>query len=170
MDDRELLISSEGIKKLEQELEHLKTVKRREVAQRIKEARHFGDLNENSEYDEAKNEQAFIEGRIATLEKVLRNARVVDHNEVEPDRVHIGSTVNLKDMATGEEFSYTIVGSNEAEPALSKISYMSPVGRSVFGQRAGGVVTVKLPGGKAEYQILTVSQPGNRGDGTQAEG
>lgn len=159
-DGEEVLISSDGIKKLEQELEYLKTVKRREVAQRIKEARNFGDLNENAEYDEAKNEQAFIEGRIAKLEKTLRNARIVDESDVEPGVVNIGSTVILRNLETGEEFEYTIVGSNEADPSSSKISYKSPVGQSVFRQSVGGVVTVKLPYGRVSYEILAIKEPG----------
>ena len=158
MPDHEVLLSAEGLKKLEEELEHLKTVKRREVAQRIKTAREFGDLSENSEYEEAKNEQAFIEGRINTLEKMLRQAKVVDQESVDPDVVHIGSTVTLKDLSTGEEFTYKIVGSNEADPSDNLISYQSPVGQAVFKRRAKDVVEVRLPGGVTKYEILAVSR------------
>lgn len=155
---KEVLLSTEGLKKLEQELEHLKSVKRREIAERIKLAREFGDLSENSEYEEAKNEQAFIEGRIATLEKTLRNARIADGTDSDPDTVTIGSRVRLRDAETNEEFEYTIVGSHEADPADSRISYQSPVGKAVFGQKAGTTVEVRLPGGLARYEIIGVSR------------
>ena len=117
MADKEVLLTPDGLSKLEKELDHLKTVKRREVAARIKQALEFGDISENSEYDDAKNEQAFIEGRIATLEKMLRNARVIDEEEVDTDIVTVGSKVRLKDLEYGDEFEYTLVGSAEADPA-----------------------------------------------------
>ncbi|MBX5476346.1 MAG: transcription elongation factor GreA [Clostridia bacterium] len=156
--EQELLLTAEGLKKLEEELEHLKSVRRREVAERIKVARDFGDLSENSEYEEAKNEQAFVEGRIMTLEKLLRNARIVAEDEVNPSEVNLGSRVRLRDVETGEEMEYTIVGSNEADPAQLRISYQSPVGQAVFGHRAGDVVEVRLPGGVARYEILKVER------------
>jgi transcription elongation factor GreA len=156
--EREVLLTAEGLRRLEEELEFLKTVRRREVAERIKLARDFGDLTENSEYEEAKNEQAFVEGRILTLEKLLRNARIVSDNEVDPQSVNVGSTVTLRDLGTGEIVSYTIVGSSEADPAQSRISYQSPVGQAVFGKPVGSQVEVRLPGGFARYEIVAVSR------------
>ncbi len=158
MENNEVLLTPEGLRKLEQELEHLKTVKRREVAERIKVAREFGDISENSEYEEAKNEQAFIEGRIATLEKMLRHARVVADDEVDPRQVNIGSTVTLRDSETGEVVSYMIVGSSEADPRQSRISYQSPVGKAVMGRVVGSVVEVRLPSGLARYEIVGVTR------------
>ena len=158
--DKELLLSAEGLRKLEEELQYLKSVKRREVAQRIKQAREFGDLSENSEYEEAKNEQAFVEGRIIELEKMLRNARIVNDDEIDPTKVNIGSTVYLKDVDTGEEVQYTIVGSNEADPAALRISYQSPVGKALFGRSVGEVVEIKVPAGTLRYEIVRIERAG----------
>ncbi|EKP95911.1 MULTISPECIES: transcription elongation factor GreA [Thermaerobacter] len=158
--DKELLLSAEGLRKLEEELQYLKSVKRREVAQRIKQAREFGDISENSEYEEAKNEQAFVEGRIIELEKMLRNARIVNDDEIDPTKVNIGSTVYLKDVDTGEEVQYTIVGSNEADPAALRISYQSPVGKALFGHSVGDVVEVKVPAGTLRYEIVRIERAG----------
>lgn len=155
---KEVLLTPEGLKKLEDELEHLKSVKRREVAERIKVAREFGDLSENSEYEEAKNEQAFIEGRIITLEKILRNARIVDEESVNPAQVNVGSRVVLKDLESGDVHSYTIVGPSEADPRQSRISYQSPVGQAVMGRGAGQVVEVRLPNRLARFEIVQVSR------------
>lgn len=157
MEAKEILLTREGLEKLEQELNYLKTVKRREVAERIKVAREFGDISENSEYEEAKNEQAFVEGRIASLERILRNARVVEGEGNDPVEVNVGKSVTLKDLATGEVSQYTIVGSSEADPRRGRISYESPVGRAVMKQRPGAVVEVRLPGGVARYEIIAVS-------------
>ncbi len=154
----EVLLTPEGLRKLEQELEHLKSVKRREVAERIKAALEFGDISENSEYEEAKNEQAMIEGRIVALERLLRQARVVDEEEVDPGEVNIGSSVTLRDLDTGHVTTYTIVGSNEADPGQRRISYMSPVGRATMGRRAGDLVEVRLPSGNARFQIVAVTR------------
>lgn len=156
--DKELLLSAEGLRKLEEELQYLKSVKRREVAQRIKQAREFGDLSENSEYEEAKNEQAFVEGRIIELEKMLRNARIVSDEEIDPSKVNIGSTVHLIDVDSGEEVCYTIVGSNEADPAALRISYQSPVGKALFGRSVGEVVEVRVPAGTLRYQIVRIER------------
>lgn len=158
MEQQEVLLTPEGLKKLEQELEYLKSVKRREVAERIKVAREFGDISENSEYDEAKNEQAFVEGRIIALEKTLRNARVVDGDEVDPCQVNVGSVVTLRDLGTGETVQYAIVGSNEADPRHNRISYQSPVGRAVMGKSAGMIAEVRLPGGLVRYEIVSVGR------------
>jgi len=155
MAEKEVILTLDGLKKLEDELESLKTVKRREVAERIKQAIEFGDISENSEYDDAKTEQAFIEGRIITLEKMLRNARVIDDNE-EKDHVSVGSTIVLKDIEFGDEEEYTIVGSAEADPAVNKISNESPVGKAVLGQAKGSVVEVNVPAGVLRYEILDI--------------
>lgn len=155
---KEVVLSTEGLHKLEEELEHLKTVKRREVQERLKEARSHGDLSENSEYDDARNEQAFVEGRIATLEQMLRNAKVVDIDEIaDTGAVHIGSKVQLKDLEFGDVLEYTIVGSVEANPAQHKISNESPVGRAIMGKGSGAIVSVEAPGGVIQYEILSVA-------------
>lgn len=156
MPDKEVLLTGDGIKKLEEELHLLKSVKRREVAERIRTAIDFGDISENAEYEEAKNEQAFIEGRIATLEKMLRHARVIDTSDVPPDTVAIGSTVKVKDQKTGDEFEYTIVGSAEADPDHDKISNRSPVGKALLGKKVGDLVEVKVPAGTHHYLILDI--------------
>ena len=155
MPEKEVILTVEGLKKLEDELELLKTQKRREVAERIKQAIEFGDISENSEYEDAKNEQAFIEGRIITLEKMLRNARIIDELEGS-DVVAIGAKVRLKDVDFGEEEEYFIVGSAEADPGTNKISNESPVGKALLGQSKGSVVEVNVPAGILHYQILDI--------------
>jgi len=154
--EKEVLLSPEGLKKLEEELEHLKTVRRIEVAERIKQAREFGDISENSEYVDAKNEQAFIEGRILTLEKMIRNAHVVQDAKGTPGVVAIGSTVRVRDLETGEEATYTIVGSTEADPFADKISNESPVGKALMGTKAGETVEVQVPAGMVRLEVLEV--------------
>ena len=156
MPEYEVLLTGDGIKKLEDELHLLKSVKRREIAERIRTAIDFGDISENSEYEEAKNEQAFIEGRIATLEKMLRHARLIDTSDVPPDTVAVGSTVVLKDQNTGDELEYTIVGSAEADPDNDKISNRSPVGKALLGKKVGEIVEVKVPAGTNQYMILDI--------------
>lgn len=156
MNEKEVILTLEGLKKLEQELELYKTVKRREVAERIKEAISFGDISENSEYEDAKNEQAMIEGRILTLEKMLRNARIIDDGEIHTDVVSLGSTVLLKDLEFGDEIEYTIVGSAEADPAHNKISNESPVGKAILGQKANSIVDVVVPAGVLKYKIINI--------------
>ncbi|KGK91782.1 transcription elongation factor GreA [Desulfosporosinus sp. HMP52] len=155
MAEKEVILTLEGLKKLEEELELTKTVKRREVAARIKQAIDFGDISENSEYDDAKNDQAFIEGRIITLEKMLRNARIIDELEG-TDTVAVGAKVRLKDLEFGDEEEYFIVGSAEADPGTNKISNESPVGKAVLGQTKGSVVEVNVPVGVIHYQILDI--------------
>jgi len=157
MDEKETILTPEGLRKLEEELDFLKSVKRKEVAERIKQAKEFGDLAENSEYEDAKNEQAFTEGRILTLEAMLRNARVIDNHEVRSDVVSIGSTLKLVDEE-GEELTFTIVGSPEADPAHDKISNESPVGRAVLGRRKGETVTVQAPAGTIKYTIKGIKR------------
>ncbi|MBX5467010.1 MAG: transcription elongation factor GreA [Firmicutes bacterium] len=156
LNERELLVSAEGLKKLEAELEYLKTVKRMEVAERIKTAREFGDISENSEYEDAKNEQAFVEGRIQTLEKMLRQARVVDSDKEDPTTVHIGSRVTVRDLDEDIEEQYDIVGAAEADPSKNRISNESPVGKALMGVRVGDVVEVNAPAGKIRYQVIAI--------------
>ncbi|MDA8441423.1 MAG: transcription elongation factor GreA [Peptococcaceae bacterium] len=156
MAEKEVILTLVGLKKLEDELEHLKTQRRREVAERIKQAIEFGDISENSEYEDAKNEQAFIEGRILTLEKMLRNARVIDDSDIVTDSVSLGSTVLLKDLDYGDEIEYTIIGSAEADPIANKISNESPVGKAILGQVNGSIVEVTVPAGKLRYQIMNI--------------
>jgi transcription elongation factor GreA len=156
MKEKEVLLTVEGLKKLEEELERYKSVKRREVAERIKQAIAFGDISENSEYEDAKNEQAWIEGRILTLEKMLRNAKIIDDENISTEQVTLGSTVILKDLEYDEQLEYTIVGSVEADPANSKISNESPVGRAIIGKPKGMIVEVNVPAGLLKYEIVDI--------------
>ncbi|EJY56897.1 transcription elongation factor GreA [Alicyclobacillus hesperidum URH17-3-68] len=158
MAEKEVLLTPEGLKKLEEELELLKSVKRREVAERIKVAISYGDISENSEYEDAKNEQAFIEGRIMTLEKQLRNARIINEDEVDTNVVSIGSTVTLRDVEFDEDVQYTIVGSAEANPAENKISNESPVGKALLGKTIGSIVEVNVPAGVIQFKILDIKR------------
>lgn len=156
MASKEVVLTKEGLKKLESELEYLKSVKRREIAIRIKQAIDFGDISENSEYDEAKNEQAFVEGRIAILESKLRNAKLIDEVDISTDMVSIGSKIKLKDLETGDVNNYMIVCSAEANPLESKISNESPVGSALLGKRKGSVVEVAVPAGTLKYEIIDI--------------
>lgn len=158
MSEKEVILTIDGLKKLEDELEHLKTVKRHEVAQRIKQAIEFGDISENSEYEDAKNEQAFIEGRIITLTKLLRNAKLIEDDEVTTHEVGVGSIVKIKDLDYGDELTYTIVGSTEANPLDNKISNESPVGKALLGQAVGDEVEVTVPAGILRYMIVNISK------------
>jgi transcription elongation factor GreA len=156
MADREILLSPDGKKNLEDELNHLKLVRRKEVAERIKAAREFGDLSENSEYEDAKNEQAFVEGRILTLEKILRYAKIAKNGDKNPEVVSIGSTVKVRDLSRDQVLEYTIVGSQEADPAKKRISNESPVGRALLGQKLGSVVSVMVPAGTFKYEVIAI--------------
>jgi len=156
MSDKEVILTIDGLKKLEIELEQLKSVSRREVASRIKQAIEFGDISENSEYDDAKNEQAFIEGRILMLEKMLRNAKIIDDENLGTEVVSIGSTVLLRDIEFDDEFQCSIVGSAEADPEDNKISNESPVGKSILGKSKGEIVEVIVPAGTLKYQIVDI--------------
>lgn len=155
-DSKKFLMTYEGIKKLEEELEYLKTTKRVEIKEKIKVARSFGDLSENAEYDEAKNEQAFVEGRIATLENMFRNAQVVDESELSTDKVSVGSKVKVKDYEFDEDVEFSIVGSAESDPMENKISNESPVGKALVGRKVGDVVEVPVPDGVNKYEILEI--------------
>jgi transcription elongation factor GreA len=157
MASKEVILTQGGLVKLEKELEYLKSIKRREVASRIKTAIDFGDISENSEYEDAKNEQAFIEGRIITLDKMLRNVRLIDDAINNSETVVIGTTVILKDLEFDEDFKYTIVGSAEANPAENKISNESPVGKAILGKAINDVVEVTVPAGVLKYQIVHIA-------------
>lgn len=150
------IMTYEGIKKLEEELEYLKTVRRKEITEKIKVALGYGDLNENSEYDEAKNDQAFNEGRIIQLENMLKNAVVVDESEIPTDKVSVGSIVKVMDYEFDEEVEYAIVGSAEADPMNFKISNESPVGSALLGKKVGDVVEVTVPSGVSKFEILEI--------------
>lgn len=152
------IMTYDGVKKLEDELEYLRTVKRREIKEKIKSALSFGDLSENSEYDDAKNEQAFIEGRIVQLENMLKNVTIVDESNLSLDIVSVGSTVKIKDCDFDEEVQYTIVGSAEADPINNRISNESPVGKSLLGKRIGDIVEVQIPDGLSMYKILSIGK------------
>ena len=155
---KQYLMTYEGVKKLESELELLKTVKRKEITEKIKVALGYGDLSENSEYDEAKNDQAFTEGRILQLENLLKNAAVVDESEIPSDIVSVGSKVKVKDYEFNEEVEYSIVGSAEADPMNFKISNESPVGSALLGKKVGEVVEVIVPDGVNKFEILGISR------------
>lgn len=150
-------MTEEGKLKLEQELEELKTVKRGEIIERIKVARSFGDLSENSEYESAKDEQAFVEGRITTLENMIRFAQIIDNNNVNQDEVSIGKTVVFMELPDGEEEEYTIVGSAEADPFAGKISNDSPIASALIGKKIGDEVSISTPGGDMLVKIVRVS-------------
>jgi transcription elongation factor GreA len=156
--DKEVILTQEGLHKLEEELEHLKSVKRREVAERIKVAIGYGDISENSEYEDAKNEQAFIEGRILTLEKMLRHARIINDEDVDTSTVSIGSIVYLEDMEYKEIFQYSIVGTAESDPLNNKISNESPVGKAILGKKKGQTVDVVVPAGVIQYRIVDITK------------
>lgn len=151
-----MILSPEGYRKLDEELEFLRSVRRRDVAERIKQARAFGDITENSEYEDAKNEQAFIEGRILTLEKILRNATILKDNGTRSD-ITVGSNVRLLDLEYNDEVQYTIVSSAEADPSLSRISDASPVGRALLGKKVGDQISVRVPAGIAKYRVLDIA-------------
>ena len=153
---KEIVLTPQGYEKLKQEIEYLSTDKRREVADRIRVAREFGDIAENSEYDDAKNEQALLEHRIAQLEERLRNARVISKKEISSDVVSIGSRVKLRDMDAKETIEYHIVGSAEANPSENKLSNESPVGKAIIGRKKGETVEVTAPRGALKFKILEI--------------
>ncbi|MFN8187792.1 MAG: transcription elongation factor GreA [Gaiellales bacterium] len=153
---KDVVLTPEGYTKLKEEIDYLKTAKRAEVAERIKHAREFGDISENSEYDDAKNEQAMVEHRIATLEDRLASARVIEADEVTTDVVSIGVKVRLKDVDANVTVEYTIVGSAEANPAEQKLSNESPVGKAILGHKKGEVVEVAAPRGTLKFKIMDI--------------
>jgi transcription elongation factor GreA len=155
---KEVILTPEGYERLKGEIEYLSTEKRRDVAERIRVAREFGDIQENAEYDDAKNEQAMLEHRIATLEQRLRDARVIDTDEVSSDAVSIGSRVRLRDLEAGKTIEYHIVGSAEANPAESKLSNESPVGRAIMGRKKGETVEVAAPRGTLKFKVMQIKK------------
>jgi transcription elongation factor GreA len=152
---KDVILTPEGLEKLKEEIDYLSSDKRREVAERIKEAREFGDISENSEYDDAKNEQAMLESRIATLEDKLRSASVIDESELDSEIVRVGSVVSVEDSKRGKTAQYTIVGSTEADPTQNRLSNESPVGKALLGHRTGDEVEVGLPNGTARTLKIT---------------
>ena len=158
MSDKKTVLTYEGLRKIEEELEYLKVVKRKEIAERIKEARGQGDLSENAEYDAAREEQAKMETEILVLKKMLRNAEVIDDNEVSSDVITVGSTVKLFDEDFEEEVEYTIVGSAEADPVEGRISNESPVGRGLLGHKSGDTVVINAPQGEVIFKVLEISK------------
>ena len=152
---RDVILTPEGLTKLKDELAQLQNDGRREVAERIKEAREFGDISENSEYDDAKNEQAMLEAKIAGLEEKLRSATVIDNSDLGTDQVRVGSIVHVKDEKTGKSVKYSIVGSAEAKPAENKLSNESPVGKALLGRKRNEVISVAVPRGPARMLKIT---------------
>ena len=162
MAGKQVILTQEGLEKLEQELEELKSVKRKEIAEKIKVALPFGDLSENSEYDEAKNEQAIMEARIADIEVTLKNVKVIDESELSNENIHIGSKVEVRvnNPRTGKTdvYNYKIVGSNEADPLSGNISDESAVGKALLGHGIGDKIEVEVPAGMMEYEVLAISK------------
>lgn len=156
LNDKEIVLTAEGLTKLETELDELKSVHRRDVNDRIRQAKEYGDLSENAEYEDAKQEQAFIEGRILKLEAMIRNARIIDESEYAADEVHLGAVVKVKDLKTNESYEFSIVGSAEADPSNRRISNESPLGRALIGHKKGAIVDVSTPRGLAKYKIESI--------------
>ena len=156
--EKEVLLTVEGLKKLESDLDYYRGEKRREVAERMKQAKSFGDLSENSEYDEARIEQAQVEAQIIQWENMLKNARIIDEDEVTTEKVSIGCRVTLFDMEFDEEIEFHIVGSTEANPAENKISNESPVGGALLGSEINQIVEVQVPDGVAKFKVLQISK------------
>ena len=157
MDNKQVKLTEDGLKQLEEELEYLKTKKRKEVSEKIKVALGFGDFSENSEYDEAKNEQAQVEARIVSVENMLKNAIVIDESERDTSKVELGATVTIHDIEFDEDITYKIVGSTEADPDEGRLSDESPLGKSLMGKAEGEMIDVDAPAGVIQYKILKIS-------------
>ena len=157
--DREVILTEEGYRKLREEIEHLSTTKRREVAERIKAAREFGDISENSEFDDAKNEQMLLEKQIAKLEERLRSARIIDPSDADAGAVGVGLEVTVKDVERKRDSTYRIVGSAEADPSAGRLSNESPVGRALMGKKKGETVEVSVPAGVLKLKIVNIAVP-----------
>ena len=155
---KQVMVTAEGLKQLEEDLDYLKGEKRKEIAEKIKVARSYGDLSENSEYDDAKNEQAILEARIVTIEATLKNAVIIDEDAINNEHIHIGSKVKLENITLGREMEYKIVGSNESNPSQGKISDESPVGMALLGHSVGDVVEVETPAGVFGFKVLDISR------------
>ena len=153
--DKKVMLTEEGLKKVQEELHYLKSVKRKEIAEKIRNAVTFGEISENAEYNAAKNEQAFIEGRVLALEKIIENYELIDKEE-NPDCVLLGSEVLIKDMKNKKECKYTILDYVESEPDCGKISVSSPIGKALLGKKKGDIVKVRVPAGHLEYKILDI--------------
>lgn len=156
MPNKKTLLTYEGLKELEKEIEYLKGKKRLEIAEKIKQARSFGDLSENSEYDEAKNEQGAVEARIVKIEGILRNAQIIDEDEIDTTTVQVGCKVKIFDMEYEDEDTYHIVGSTEADPSKFRISDESPVGSAIMSKKVGDIITVNAPAGEIKIKILDI--------------
>jgi transcription elongation factor GreA len=155
--EREILLTADGLKKIEDELDQLRTVHRKRVAERIRESMQLGgEINENSEFEDAKNEQAFVEGRIEELREILATARVIEDMDVLTDRVGIGSIVRVRDLENVDDWEWTVVGTFEANPAEDRISNESPVGEALMGKKVGDIAVVEIPAGRAKYEILSI--------------
>ncbi|CDB24718.1 transcription elongation factor GreA [Clostridium sp. CAG:557] len=155
---KQVLMTDEGLKNLEAELEELKAVKRKEIAEKIKVALSFGDLSENSEYDEAKNEQAIVEARIASIENMLKNVKIINEDELSTEIIHVGSKVKVRDIDFDDICEYKIVGSSEADPVNGRISDESPVGKGLIGHKVGEKVEIETPAGSMSYEVLEISK------------
>ena len=153
-----IIVTDEGLKKLQEELKYLKTTKRKEVVEAIRVALSFGDLSENSEYDEAKTEQGKTESRIQELEEMLKHVKVINENDVKTDVVNVGNIVKVLDIDFDEEIEYSVVGSTEADPALNRVSDQSPIGKAIIGAKVGDTVSFMTPGGEASLKILAISR------------
>lgn len=162
MNDKELVLTAEGLKKLEDELDDLKTVHRREVNERIRHAKEFGDISENAEYEDAKQEQAFVEGRILKVESMIRNARIIDASEYDQSEVHLGATVKVKEAKSGTAHEFTIVGSTEADPVNGRLSNESPLGSALIGKKKGDSVEITTPRGVTAYKIEAIGSSGKK--------
>lgn len=156
MNEKEIVLTAEGLSKLQNELDELKAVHRKEVNDRIRAAKEYGDLSENAEYEDAKQEQAFIEGRILKLEAMIRNARLIDESEYAADEVHLGATVKVKDLKNNGSYEFHIVGSAEADPPNQRISNESPLGRALIGHKKGDTVDVSTPRGVVKYKVESI--------------
>lgn len=156
MNEKEIVLTAEGLAKLQNELDELKTVHRKEVNDRIRQAKEYGDLSENAEYEDAKQEQAFIEGRILKLEQMIRNSRIINEAEYASDEVHLGASVKVKDLKNNDSYEFSIVGSAEADPVNQRISNESPLGRALIGHKKGETVDVTTPRGVVKYKIESI--------------
>ena len=159
-DNKEIVLTPEGLTKIQTEVDELKTVHRKEVNDRIRQAKEYGDLSENAEYEDAKQEQAFIEGRILKLEQMIRNARLIDESDYASDEVHLGSIVKVKDLKTGEGYEFSLVGSAEADPGGHRISNESPLGSALIGHKKGDSVDVTTPRGVMKYKVESIKSNG----------
>lgn len=154
--EQEIILTARGLKRIEEELDQLRTVHRKRVADRIRDSKQFGEITDNSEFEDAKNEQAFVEGRIEELRQILASARVIEAEDVLTDEVSIGCVVRVKDLETLDEWEWAIVGTFEADPAEDRISNESPVGQALIGKKIGEIATVEVPAGRSRYEIVAI--------------